>query len=402
VRELIGYREAVEQGQPQLIYEDLYKGPVRDPELDVVIVGTYSAARQVLDNQERAFSNATTLRPLYKPEPDVMEVFREIFDTYGGNDAIGLAFLDGRPHRERRRRATSAANTVSYGDDEITRAANEVLDRLDEKRTPEGTVDIVGDFIEPLTTFTTLEQRTGVPGDLTENLAVLLQGQVDLVWGLPTPERQRQLVQDMKEVWRITMEAVDRNRAAMQAGAFTHNIITGYLHTRPELVGDDYHDIYGHVNAGYTSIAHTLSNMVVYGLVEEPGMLRRLHDDPAQAPDLVQSMLGRCSGVHGWFKMVGAEDGVELAGEHLPGGTRLLVALNAANQAPDRGDDDPLITFSHGPHTCLGKDYSTRFFSNALRCLAQRYPDARLAGEPPHWSNLGFNGFLEADMILTA
>lgn len=400
MRELVGYREAVEQGRPEDVYEDLHKGPVFDPELRVVIVGSYGAARQVLDNKNKAFTNAKTLMPVYKPEPDVMETLGEIFQTYG-RGGTGVAFLDGEVHRERRRMARTATNVVHYGDDEITKAIDEALDQLDEKRAgTDGRVDIVGDFIEPLTSRTALQQRTGVPEDLTANLAALLQGQVDLVWGVPAPERQRRLVQDMKEVWRITMEAVERNRAAMRTGQFTHNIITGFLSTRPDLIADDYHDIYGHVNAGYTSLAHTLSNIVVYGLMEQPGVWRELHDAPGRVPDHLQTILRRHSGVHGWFKTVADGDGVELDGEHVAGGTRLIVGLNAANQAPDRGDTDPTIMFSHGAHTCLGKDYSTRFFTNTLMALTQRYPDAHVPGEPRHWANLAFNGFPEAAVVL--
>ncbi|QFZ21443.1 cytochrome P450 [Saccharothrix syringae] len=394
MREFTGYREAVGRGTPEAVYEELHRGPVRDPALGVVIVGGYRAARQVLDTRNGDFRNAATLAPLYVPEPDVRRRLGEVFHSQG--DARGMAFLDGEEHRRQRRQARSAFAAADRGR-HLTALVDDALAAL-EGRT--GPVDVVAGFIEPLARRSSLEERTGIPADLVGDLAVLLQGQIEMLWGLPGPEQQRKLVHELAQVWRICQEAVERNREDMRRGAHRHNIITGYLGLRPELAPADRLDIYGHVNAGYVSTVHTLGNVVVRTLAD-PGRWRKLHDNPDMLPGFVQRMLERHSGTHGWFKLCAAESGVEVDGEHVEPGTRLLVALNAANQAPDRGPDDPFLSFSFGPHTCLGKDFSLRLITTAVGALVARYPDARLAREPRPWANLAFNGFPEAEVVLS-
>jgi cytochrome P450 len=355
----------------------------------VVIVGTYRAARQIFDNRHGHFSNAATLAPLYEPAPDVREDLKEIFHAHAGNSQ-GLAFLDGASHRERRRRAKSASSTVPV-DEVTTGLVEQALAQLArEADRSDGRVDIVRDFIRPLTVHSSLQRTIGIPADLAEDLSSLLQGQVELLWGLPEPERQRQLVRDLRRVWEICTEAIRRNEADLRNGTATHNFITGYLATG--LTTADQLDIYGYVNAGYISNVHTLSNLVVLGL-SEPDRWKRLHVDLDRVPEFVRQMLGRHSGVHGWFKLAAATDGVDVAGEHVPAGSRILTVLNSANQAPDRGHDEPNISFSHGAHTCLGKDFATRLLESAIRGLVENYPDARLTAEPEHWANLAFNGY---------
>jgi len=399
MRELTGYREAVAAGRPELFYEELWRGPVRDPELDVVIVGTYGPARRALDTRGGEFCNAATLEPLYRPAPDVGRDLGEIFHSFGPQK--GMAFLDGDVHRERRRRARAAFGTAPDDDAELDRLVGDALTPLEERRRDGGVVDIVQHFIEPLAMRSSLQIRTGIPEDLAADLGVLLQGQVELLWGLPAPEQQRRLVKDLRRVWDICLEAIERNRAAVREGTHTPNIISGYLVTAPELMPADFLDIYGHVNAGYVSNCHTMSNIVVAGL-KEPGTWRRLHEDPGLVPGFVHAAIARHSGTHGWFKLVAAEDGVELDGTRVARGTRVLVALNAANQAPDRGETDPILSFSYGPHICLGRDFSLRLLAAALRALTTRYPDARLAGEPRPWANLAFNGYPAAMVDLAA
>jgi cytochrome P450 len=396
VRELTGYRDAVAGGHPEHFYDELHKGPVRDPELGVVIAGTYRAARQVLDNRRGHFSNAATLAPLYQPALDVREELADIFHTHAGNSQ-GLAFLDGAGHRERRRRAKSTSSTVPV--DEVTAGlVDQALAHLaHEADRSDGRVDIVRDFIQPFASRSSLQRTIGIPADLAEDLSSLLQGQVELLWGLPEPDRQRELVRDLRHVWEICVEAIERNKADLENGTATHNFITGYL--AAGLAPGDQLDIYGYVNAGFISNVHSLSNLVVLGLTE-PGRWKWLHADPGRVPEFVQQMLGGHSGVHGWFKLVAATGGVELAGEHVSDGSRILVALNSANQAPDRGPDEPNISFSHGAHTCIGKDFASRLLESAVRGLVENYPDARLTAEPEHWANLAFNGYPTVEAVL--
>lgn len=396
MRESTGYREAVARGRPEEFYDELYEGPVRDPELGVVIVGTYGLARQILDSRDGDFSNAATLAPLYMPVPDVGQTFGEIF---GGSDTSTVVLLDGAIHRERRRHAISALSSVPDDDEAlIDKALDQLGLRLDETA---GRVHLANVLVEPLFRRSSLRRRTGIPDDLVDELGSLLPGQADLMWGLPSPERQMQLANEMRRIWDICSESIRRNHVDMASGTYAHNIITGYLSAKTDLAPEDQMDIYLQANAGYVSNVHTMGNVIVRSL-QEPDRWRQLCDDIEQVPQHVQEMLGRYSGTHGWFRMVSPQSEVEIAGEKIQPGSRLIVAINAANQAADRQEGDPSLTFGHGPHSCLGRDYSIQLITSVVRGLVERFPTLRLVDEPRPWANLAFNGYPDAQVALSA
>ncbi|MEU4803935.1 cytochrome P450 [Actinosynnema sp. NPDC023587] len=67
---------------------------------------------------------------------------------------------------------------------------------------------------------------------------------------------------------------------------------------------------------------------------------------------------------------------IELAGEHLPAHSPVLVDIAAVNADPTRDDD---LTFGAGPHFCIGAQLALLELRAVVAVLRDDYPDARLA-----------------------
>lgn len=98
-------------------------------------------------------------------------------------------------------------------------------------------------------------------------------------------------------------------------------------------------------------------------LTENPDQRARLLADPALIPNAVEECLRLTSPVQGLCRVVTRE--VTVRGTVLSPGTRVLLAYGAANRDPREFGDDAevmdvgrrlprLMTFSSGPHFCLG------------------------------------------------
>jgi cytochrome P450 len=96
---------------------------------------------------------------------------------------------------------------------------------------------------------------------------------------------------------------------------------------------------------------------------------------------------------------------VELGGESLPAGARLLIALGSANrdgdvfERPDevdlhRGNAREHLSFGFGIHFCLGATLARMEVRTALEVLADRLPGLRLSEsqELDFRPNLSFRG----------
>ncbi|MEO3760098.1 cytochrome P450 [Mycobacterium sp. B14F4] len=136
-------------------------------------------------------------------------------------------------------------------------------------------------------------------------------------------------------------------------------------------------------------------------LCDHPEQWRRLRDKPELAMRAVEETMrhspSMCSTVRS------ATDDVTIGGYAFPAGTFILVNTYAANRDPavyeeparfdiTRGDPPPILTFGGGAHYCLGANLARRELSEALKIIAERMPNPRLAGSAPWRPLLGMSG----------
>ncbi|MFD4676586.1 cytochrome P450 [Lentzea sp. NPDC058450] len=138
--------------------------------------------------------------------------------------------------------------------------------------------------------------------------------------------------------------------------------------------------------AGHETTANMLA-LGTFALLEHPGQLAALREQPALIPDAVEELL-RYLAVGDIFFRYAAED-VEFFGETIREGSMVVLSLLAGNHDPARYDDaDSLdvhrnarghLAFGHGVHQCLGQQLARIEMRAGFEGLLRRFPSLHLA-----------------------
>jgi cytochrome P450 len=159
------------------------------------------------------------------------------------------------------------------------------------------------------------------------------------------------------------------------------------------------------LTAGHMTSTDQLSN-AVHDLLSHPDQLQLLRDDPTLLQSAVEESLRYHASVPFHFR-IAAED-ISLRGRTIRKGDMVFLGIGAANRDPavfsdpDRFDitrdflHQKHLTFSFGPHHCLGAGLARRELEIALEMLLQRLPGLRLDEEhppQPKCQSLIFSGF---------
>lgn len=144
--------------------------------------------------------------------------------------------------------------------------------------------------------------------------------------------------------------------------------------------------------AGVETTMRTTGTMMVH-LLTEYSRWERIVDDPALAGHAIDEAL-RLDPPANYFPRKATAD-IEVEGVTIPQGSIVYVAITAANRDPSRWPNPdafdldrpvkPSLSFSAGPHTCIGMHVGRREMTIFAEQLAQRRPGIRLdpdAGPP--------------------
>jgi cytochrome P450 len=144
------------------------------------------------------------------------------------------------------------------------------------------------------------------------------------------------------------------------------------------------------VVAGQETTTNLINNAVLC-LLENPGELARLRDQPQLLPSAIEEVLRYRSPLQ-WIMRTPRRN-VELHGQTIPAGKLVLVMIGSANRDPkvfaDAGrfdiarDPNPHLAFGHGIHFCLGAPLSRLEARIALPALLERLPHLALAETQP-------------------
>jgi cytochrome P450 len=139
--------------------------------------------------------------------------------------------------------------------------------------------------------------------------------------------------------------------------------------------------------AGYETTANLLSNSLLH-LAADPAQRAWLAEDPARMPDAVEELLRYDAPVQVLARTTTRP--VELHGEELPDGARVLLVYGAANRDPRRyPDPDRLdlarpvqrhLAFGNGIHHCLGAPLARQEGRVTLRTLLSMAPGYAING----------------------
>lgn len=116
-------------------------------------------------------------------------------------------------------------------------------------------------------------------------------------------------------------------------------------------------------------------------LIEHPDEWGRLRADPTRAAAVTEEVLRLSTPTQGMFRVVTRD--VELAGVHIPSGSRVVIMYAAANRDPavfpdpdgfdpDRANRREHLAFGKGIHFCIGAPLARLEATVALTVLAER------------------------------
>ena len=138
----------------------------------------------------------------------------------------------------------------------------------------------------------------------------------------------------------------------------------------------------------------TTTNMIGNGLLallRHPEQMQLLRQRPDLLPDAVEELLRYDAPVHVDQRYCSEE--TEVAGRHIPSGSKVALLLGGANHDPDRFErPDELdltrpakrhLSFGRGIHHCLGAPLARLSGRIAFEALLDRFADIRLEGRPP-------------------
>ena len=304
--------------------------------------------------------------------------------------------LDGRPtmndgaeHRRLRNLASAAFTpaAVRRWRTTIEEIAGRLLDDLEPRGSMNVTADLGYPFSQQVISF-----LLGVPYEDHVFWESAAERMLPLMFGV-LDEEGRQRAAEATFAWADYVRALAaRQREAPGDGLFSLIVNAeedGSQLSDVELVGFA-HEI---VTAGFETVANTTA-LATLLLLRHPEQLARLREEPSAWPRAIEEVLRYLS--PGWMTMPRtATEDVDVGGTTIPKGETAIVVLDGVNRDPDvfadpdRFDafreDNKHLSFSFGPHFCLGAGLARMELGTMLPMLFERLPGLRLADEEVHW-----------------
>jgi cytochrome P450 len=255
-------------------------------------------------------------------------------------------------------------------------------------------------------------EAAGPPADLVDRYALPIPvGVICRLLGVPEEDRPR------FRVWSdaalstssLSAEEFDRNQDELRA-YMSHLIEAHRIAPRDDLMtslieardaGDRLTELelvdlcVGILVAGHETTASQIPNFVM-ALLDHPGELRRLREDPALLRNAVEELLRFVPLGSGSAAARYATEDIEVGGTLVRAGEPVLVAVGSANRDALRFDEPGTLNiaraatqhlgFGHGVHHCLGAPLARLELQEALGALVARFPRLRLAGDVV-WKN---------------
>lgn len=369
----------------------LERGPMLLPEMNLVVFSSFADCGDVLRHPSSAsdrLKSTVAQRDIAKgaqPRP------------FG---QPGFLFLDAPDHTRLRKLAQQAfaPRRVRALEADIVSMVDALLDEV----TPGGPFDVVEALAHPLP-VTVICRMLGVPiadePQFSAASALLAQGLdpfVTISGELPANFEER--LQAGLWLRGYLADLVEQRRADPR-----DDLISALIAAEED--GDQLstEEIVATCNllliAGHETTVNLIANAVL-AMLREPQHWAALAADPARASAIIEETLRYDPPV----QLVGrvAAEEMTINGTTVPKGDTMMLLLAAAQRDPaafDRPDsflpdreDLRHLAFGHGVHFCLGAPLARLEARIALSAVTARFPNARLAGEPPYRPNVTLRG----------
>jgi cytochrome P450 len=318
-------------------------------------------------------------------------VLRQIREEFYGDEAPrsnALSMLDrDPPDHTRLRRLVSKAFTpraIEALRPRITELVDGMLDAMAAQRR----VDLVDALAFPLP-FRVIAEMLGTPPADHERIRQLSGTVVRSLEPVADPGLVAEIMAANEELARIAAEMIAWKRANP-----ADDLLSALIHAEDDgdVLDDD--ELVAQTLLLYIAGHETTVNLIAGGtlaLLNHPGQLALLRDDPALVPGAVEELLRYDSPVQASRRITLAP--VTLGGTTIPAGAFVMASLGSANRderfwGPDaaelnlrRENARQHVSFGAGPHHCLGASLARLEAGIAFERLAARFPGLALDGD---------------------
>jgi cytochrome P450 len=298
-----------------------------------------------------------------------------------GGEGTGSSFIGMDPptHDRLRRLATSHFEQTEAVRPDMVRTASGLIDNMRGKHQ----IDLVDDFAYPLP-VTVICQQLGVPHEDEPRFHPWAEAIITRLD--PRPGQESAAAQASAEMNQYMAELVERYCSEPGAGLLSGLAAEEGMSTQDVVATGRLLLIAGH---------ETTVNLITNGmltLLRHPDILERLRDEQELVIPLVEELLRYEPPVQINPKYSALDD-VEVGDVTIPKGSRIVLALAAANRDPNRfpypdrfdpeREDNEHLGFFTGIHYCFGAGLARQEAQVALTELARRLENPRLLQDPP-------------------
>ncbi|MEV1065574.1 cytochrome P450 [Streptomyces sp. NPDC050263] len=290
----------------------------------------------------------------------------------------------------------------------IERIADELLDAVRSQVDSAGGCDLFTSFAQVLPCRVLME-LLGIQGVDPATLIRWSDASLELFWGRPSLERQRELAQrvgDFHQWLTATVRAGTAPSGSFIAALARHRLPDG----RPLDVGTAVTVCFFVFIAGQSTTGQLIAT-VLRRASAEPGMWVRVAEEAGLAEAWAEEVLRREPPVTTWRRVTARE--TRLGGVRLPAGAPLLLMLMGSGSDPEvfaepdrmcphRANVRHHLAFGAGRHRCPGASLARTEAAVALRAAARGLPDLRPAAataETPMLGLLSFRAPLSVDVV---
>lgn len=299
----------------------------------------------------------------------------------GENQPIGRSIISIDPPRHRQLRALVSlaftSRTVARLEQRITAVTSELMDQVE----GQGHLDIIDDLAGPLPTII-IAELLGVPIEEQEKFKLWTN---QLIGSAPVPPGVNpQAV--MAHYYREVLTSRRREPRDDLISALLAAQVDGEHLSEEELLGFCILLLL----AGNETTTTLLGNALLT-LDEHPAAMDELRADPSLIPGAIEEILRYRSPVRLLMRETTRE--VELSGQRIPAGERVMVWLASADrdeeQFPDpdtfdiRRTPNRHLAFGYGIHFCLGAPLARLEARIALERMLARWTNIRRANQEP-------------------
>jgi cytochrome P450 len=308
-----------------------------------------------------------------------------------------MLFLDPPSHSRIRGLAACAFTPARVS--ALRNRIQELADNLLDKVAPNGRMDVLSDFAEPLPAIVTSE-LFGVSTEFAMQLKTWSAKFAEMLGNFQhNPDRIPSMLETIENLTQFFRKAVEEQKRNPCPG-LVHSLVGAELEgdrlTEEEIIANCIITLVG----GLETTTNLIGNGILT-LLRHPEEMRRLRSDPGLIVSAVEELLRYESPSQHTARLAPAD--VELGGKKIRKRQAVIAVMGAGNRDPERfpdpnrldlaRQDNRHLAFGWAAHFCFGAPLARIEGQTAISTLLKRFPGIALESAPIVWrENLGLRG----------